>query len=73
VAKRHAPALAGRLRARLQPPLRADTLDGDDPGLAVDVASLERDPLLGAKAGAGGEDWDRREAGIELSRDRVDP
>ena len=49
-----------------------NAVDGDDARLTIEVAPLERSPLLGPQAGTGGENGDRREARVELGRDRLD-
>jgi hypothetical protein len=42
-----------RLARQLHPSVREDAIDADQARLAIDVAALERDPLLGPQAGAG--------------------
>jgi hypothetical protein len=72
LAQRNPSALAARLRGLLEDALRVNTLHRNDARLAVDVAALERNPLLGAQAGAGGEHGDRAEPRAELDRDGLD-
>ena len=49
-----------------------DPLHGDDASGTVEVATFEREPFLGPQRGPRGEGGDRREARIELGRDRLD-
>lgn len=71
-AQRDTPSLARRLRTLLQAALRVDAANVDDALPPVDIAPLKRGPLLGAQAGAGGEERDGGEAWVELGGDGLD-
>jgi hypothetical protein len=58
-AERHLTATPGGLAEIDDLTARNRATDVDDAGLAVDVTALQRLPLLGAKAGRGGEGGQR--------------
>jgi hypothetical protein len=63
LAQRDGPERAGLLPVVLYLPVGVDTADVQDARLPVDVASLEREPLGAAEAGAGGDERERSECG----------
>ncbi len=71
-AQRHPPARPLRLREWGQHAVGVAALDGDGPPGPVEVAPLERDPLVRPEPGLGGEDDEQPVGGAELEYERVD-
>ena len=70
--ERHGPERARLLPVRLDLPVDEDAAYVDDAGRPVDVAPLERKPLLDSQAGQGDEDGDGGTLGGELVGDRLE-
>src|SRR6266545_7140844 len=64
--QRHAPARSLRLRVRGEHAVGEAALHDDGAALAVDIAALERHPLVRSKLRLGCEDDERPEGGPEL-------
>jgi hypothetical protein len=67
--QRHGPERASLLPVELRLSVRVDATDVDDASLPVNVAPLEGEPFLRAKAREADEQWKRHSLGGELVRD----